>query len=766
MLGNNISKYEILEVLGTGGMGEVYKARDQSLGRDVALKILPPDLAKDPKRLARFKEEAKAVAALDHPNIVTIYSVDEADGLHFLTMELVRGSTLSRVIESSGLSLERFLELAMPIAQAVSAAHERGILHRDLKPANIMVSETGEIKILDFGLAKPIGAMAETSDSEYSTETMDGGRIVGTVPYMSPEHLQGQTADQRSDIFSLGVVFFEMLTGRRPFKGTTAAEIVSGILRDAPPPIEESRGDYPHHLSRVMRRCLRKDPQRRWQTARDLCNELQEIFEEHRAGLEPVKTEDAYPSIAVLPFVDLSEMGDQAHFADGLAEDLINSFSQIRDLRVPARTSSFSFKDQSLDVREIGGRLNVRTVLEGSVQKYGQRLRVTANLVQISTGYTLWSQSFDRELEDIFRVQDEITLAIIAELEIQLRQEEKSRLSKQASRKVDRDVYGLYLEARAAWADRFEGRLKEALGKFVEVTKREPKWAPAYSGVADCYNVFGWYTYMPSNQAFGLADTSAQKALELDPEQADAHASAALIETLHRRNWEQAEYHFTESIRLRPMNPLARWWYAFFLIIQGRTEKALEQGEYARIREDPLSRAIHANVGWLQHLAGDSPAALQQLEYTAEKWPTFGLTYIFLIWVYEQLGMLELAVDASERANEEFSKLGAPMPSLMLQGAHTLALMGRRAEAHALLARADAMAEEQGIYFSPANRAAVHVGLGEIDEALRRLAMAEKISDCWLVVLNNDPRFRPLKEQRREEFERIGERVGLPPPEA
>ena len=764
MIGQTIAKYRILEILGSGGMGKVYRARDESLSRDVALKILPPELASDPQRLTRFKDEAKAVAALDHPNIVTIYSVEEEDGLHFLSMELVQGKTLTSAITPGGVNLERFLELAIPITLAVAAAHERGILHRDLKPANIMVAESGVIKILDFGLSKPIGELAAESDSAFSTESLDKSRLVGTVPYMSPEHLQGHEADQRSDIFSVGVIFFEMMTGRRPFVGSSTAEIVSGILRDAPPSIEATRSDFPAHLSHVVRRCLRKDPQRRWQTARDLHNELVDLRDEHAVGA-PQPSVEVYPSIAVLPFVDISAAGDQGYFADGLAEDLINSLSQIRDLRVPARTSSFFFKGQNLDVREIGGRLGVMTVLEGSVQTHGKRLRVTTNLIQVSTGYTLWSQSFDRELDDIFKVQDEITRAIIDELEVPLRQEEKALLSVQARRKVDRDVYGLYLEARAAWADRFEGRLKEALGKFIEVTEREPDWAPAYAGVADCYNVFGWYTYMPSQQAFGLADASARKALELDPDQADGHASAALIQTLFHHDWERAEHHFSESIRLRPMNPVARWWYAFCLVSQGRIDEALNQGEYARTREDPLSRATHANVGWLQHLAGDSATALHQLEYTAEQWPDFALTYIFLGWVHEQLGDLDAALGSWERAQQEFGKLGAPMPSLSLQQAHSLALLGRAGEAKALLEQLDALAEEQGVYFSPANRAAVHVGLGELDEALARLVRAEEINDCWLIVLNNDPRFLPLHRGRSAEMAEIVRRVGLPPPE-
>jgi len=762
MIGSTIARYKILDKLGAGGMGEVYRAEDTSLGREVALKLLPPEVAADPQRLGLFKKEAKAVAALDHPNIVTIYSVDEVDGLHFLTMELVRGDNLGRVISPNGLSLERFFKLAIPMAQAVSAAHERGIVHRDLKPTNVMVTEDDDVKVLDFGLAKTIDQSSTDGQGELATDTLPSG-FVGTIPYMAPEQIGQKEADERSDIFSLGVILFEMATGRRPFLGSTNIQVAAAILRESPPLIEEIRADLPHHLSRIVGRCLRKDPKRRWQGARDLCNDLEDLAQEMAAGRTSHTVEETSPSVAVLPFLDMSEKGDQGHFVDGLSEDLINAFSQIHGVQVPARTSSFSFKGQSLDIREIGKRLGVASVLEGSVRKYGESLRVTANLIETATGYTLWSQNFDRQLDDIFRIQDEITRSIIDELEVPLRGEEQDLLARWAQRRVDQEVYDLYLQARAAWADRFEGRLKEALQKFQQVTQLEPDWAPAYSGLADCYTVLGWYTYLPSKVAFGAAGKFSQRALELDPSGADAHASEALIQTLLHWDWEAAEHHFSESIRLKPKNPVVRWWYAFLFVVQGRIDEALEQGEHARTREDPLSRAIHANIGWLQHLAGNHSAALSQLQATVEAWPEFALTYVFLGWVQEQHGNLDEAMKAWDDAQQEFSKRGTAMPSLALQEAHTRALMGQEQEARAILADCDTKAAlDEPVYYSPVNRAAVHVALGEIDEAMQCLTRAEEIHDCWLLVLDRDPRYRPLREARAEEFSAIVKRVGLP----
>jgi serine/threonine protein kinase/tetratricopeptide (TPR) repeat protein len=763
MIGDSIGKYEILEALGAGGMGRVFRARDPSLGREVALKLLPPEVAGNAHRLSLFKEEAKAVAALDHPNIVTIYSVDEVDGMHFLTMELVRGKTLDQHISPGGVTLDRLFRFAIPIVQAVSAAHGRGIVHRDLKPANIMVSDTGVVKILDFGLAKTLHRKPSDSEGEPSTDTLPADRLAGTVPYMAPEQLEGRKADERSDLFSLGVILFELSTGCRPFLGSNNDEIAASIYRDAPPSIEDARPDLPHHLSRIVGRCLRKDPRRRWQTARDLGNELEDLAQEIAGRSATVVAEETGPSVAVLPFLDMSEKGDQGHFADGLAEDLINAFSQIHGVQVPARTSSFSFRGRSLDVREIGRRLRVASVLEGSVQKHGERLRVTASLIQTETGYTLWSQSFDRQIDDIFQIQDEITRSIITELEVPLRGEEQDLLARRADRRVDQKVYDLHLQARKAWADRFEGRLKEALQKFQQVAQLEPDWAPAYSGLADCYTVLGWYTYLPSKAAFGAAGKFVQRALELDPSDADAHASEALIQTLYHWDWQAAEHHFSESIRLRPNNPVVRWWYSFLLVVLGRIEEALEQGQHARTREDPFSRAIHANIGWLQHLAGDAPAALAQLEATAETWPDFALTYVFLGWVRERLGDLDGAIEAWKTGQREFSRLGTAMPSLALQEAHTLALQGKSAESHAILADCDAKAAlPEPVYYSPTNRAAVHVALGEIDRTLEWLERAEEAHDCWLLVLQSDPRFGPLREVRGEELEQLAGRVGLP----
>jgi len=392
MIGKPLNHYRILERLGSGAMGHVYKAEDLQLERLVALKMLPKDMEADPSRLERFQREAKALAVLDHPNIVTIYSVERSEGLHFLTMELVHGRTLSELIPARGFQLKELLEIAVPLVDALGAAHAKGVCHRDLKPANIMLTNDGRLKILDFGLAKQVRAVTPRRgiSSDDTLDLSEEGHILGTLPYMAPEQVRGINTDERSDIFSVGALLFEMATGERPFSGDTVADIISSILRDEPPPLTTLRPELPERLERVVQLCLAKEPNRRLQSSLALRNDLDDIQRSQR------EMEAAVASIAVLPFVDMSPERDQDYFCEGIAEELINDLAQIKDLRVAARTSSFQFKKAPLDIREIGRRLGVGTILEGSVRKAGNRLRITAQLIKVPDGYHLWSHRYDR----------------------------------------------------------------------------------------------------------------------------------------------------------------------------------------------------------------------------------------------------------------------------------------------------------------------------------------------------------------------------------
>lgn len=420
MIDRTLNHFQILDRLGKGGMSEVYIAEDLKLKRKVALKVLPEEMARDAARLERFQREAETIAALNHPNIVTIYSVEESDGIHFLTMELVEGETLNQLIPPDGMELKSFLQIASPVAEALSAAHEKGIIHRDLKPTNIMVTREGRTKILDFGLAKLLRDDSDPNASHVETHIeTEEGIILGTFPYMSPEQIQGKRLDHRTDIFSLGIIFYEMLTGLRPFRGDTSAELISSILRDTPDPVTDLKTDLPEHLERIIRRCLMKDPKDRYQTARDVYNELHDIT--GISGSSPRSRAAAATStgemwIAVLPFQVPAANSEMEDFADGLHQDITAALSQFSYLSVIARNSTLRFEGQSGDIRLIGNQLGARYVLQGGIRKAGSLIRLNIQLVDTVSGTNLWAETYNRDLQnsDIFTVQDEITDRVAA----------------------------------------------------------------------------------------------------------------------------------------------------------------------------------------------------------------------------------------------------------------------------------------------------------------------------------------------------------------
>lgn len=566
MIGQQISHYRILDKLGEGGMGAVYVAEDTNLGRKVALKVLPAAMASDPERLQRFEREAKAVAALNHPNIVTIYSVEMAEENRFITMELVEGESLESLVPPSGLSLAAFYDIAIPLADALSAAHQRGITHRDLKPANVMVSNDGRVKILDFGLAKLHSPSAADDDFDQATQALtQEGMIMGTVPYMSPEQVQAKPTDHRTDLFSLGVVLYEMATGQRPFGGDSSADLISSILRDVPQPVNEVKVELPNHLGRVLKRCLEKEPSRRYQTALDIRNELEQLQGEAHASKEV-----SGPSVAVLPFADMSPNKDQDYFCEGIAEELINGLGRIQNLRVVSRTSAFKFKDTNLDIREIGESLNVSTVLEGSVRKAANQLRITAQLVNVEDGYRLWSDRFDREMKDVFAIQDEIAENIVEALKVTLSPKERRAIQNVATRDVA--AYDYYLKGRKYFYEMSRKSFEFAREMYSKAIELDPNYALAYAGIADCCSLL--YQYADSSEENQRqAEEASGKALGLDSELAEAHASRGLALSIGK-NYDLAEEHFEKAISLNPKLFEAYYFYARDCLAQGKLAKS------------------------------------------------------------------------------------------------------------------------------------------------------------------------------------------------
>jgi TolB-like protein/Tfp pilus assembly protein PilF len=666
MIGQTLSRYKITGMLGEGGMGVVYRAEDPELGREVALKLLPAEMADNPKRLERFRREAKAVAAINHPNIVTIHSIESVETTHFLTMELVEGESLDQIIPPGGMPLAKVFEIAVPLADALASAHEQGIVHRDLKPANVMVTGENRIKVLDFGLAK----LVEDPDSEAGgaaltavpTELTAEGMVMGTAPYMSPEQVEGLAMDHRTDIFSLGIVLYEMATGKRPFAGDTSAALVSSILRDSPPTVTEINESLPRHLARIIQHCLEKDPEARYQSAKDVRNELKSLRREVDSGMvatgsgatpisaaprstgtrryglwaaagvaaivilaagwwlgrggerapavvderaggfsaDPVSAARSdMPSVAVLPFANLSADPDNEYFTDGLTEELIGALANVEGLRIPARTSVYALKETNLDVQEIGLRLGVDNILEGSVRKAGDQLRISVQLIKVSDGFNLWSETYDRQFEDVFVIQGEIAGNIVEALQLTLSPVEKQAL--RSERTTDFKAYEYYLRGRGHYRRRTRTDFESALEMFSRAIEIDSGYALAWAGLADTYTEF-WRNYESTEENLAQAEETSREAVELDPNLAEAHAARGFA-LGQRQLYDEAAAEFRRAMELNPRLFEAYYYYGTVAFAAGRLETAAEMFEKAteaapdEIRALQLLPQIYTRLG-------------------------------------------------------------------------------------------------------------------------------------------------------------------------
>jgi serine/threonine-protein kinase len=646
--GDKLGQYEILGPIGAGGMGEVFRARDPRLARDIAIKVLPAGMAHDPDHLARFQREARAVAALNHPNIVTIFSVEEAHGIHFLTMELVAGQPLARLIGAGGLPVGQIVEIASALADALAAAHEKGIVHRDLKPANVMITEDGHVKVLDFGLAKDVRGSGPNDTTLTSAGNTQAGVLMGTPAYMSPEQISCRPLDHRTDIFSLGVVLHEMATGRHPFNGNSSAERISAILHDHPAQVTDSRPDLPSDLARIIRRCLEKDPRHRIQTARDVANEFRDLVREMPKREQPPAVANPAantPSIAVLPLANMSRDADDEYFSDGLAEDIINALAKVPGLKVIARTSAFAFKGQNTDIRKIAETLGVANILEGSVRRSGTHLRVTAQLINAADGSHLWSERYDRELADVFAVQDEISAAITEALH--------TRLSLQAAAKPrytpKLPAYGALLKARHFhWKGTLESRA-QAKEFYEQAIALDPQYALAhalYSGY-----LFGQTVGLtPMHEAAPLARAMAQRALELDASLPEAHATLCALAATYDFNWQEASRQFTLATADDSASPLCHVACGlFYLLGSGRRKEAVDQLERA-FQADPLHLTIRTYLAACLGAAGRYAEAEEHLHEVLDLDSNFLWGSSYLAALYAARGMLKEALPIAEKA--------------------------------------------------------------------------------------------------------------------
>lgn len=703
--GAHLGPYEIIARAGAGGMGEVYKARDRRLNRLVALKVLPPDKVTDPERRRRFLQEAQAASALNHPNIVTIHDIGQENGIDFIVMEFVTGKTLAERISLSPFTNEELLSIAGQLADALAAAHAVGITHRDLKPANIILAVSKAIKVLDFGLAKLARASEiGPADSTVTSAETEAGVVMGTFSYMSPEQAQGRKVDARSDIFSFGSVLYEMAAGRRAFHGDSPLSALTAVLRDEPKPLPAS---VPARIQRIIARCLRKEPAERFQNAFDIKAALLE-------GAPEAATETT--SIAVLPLVNMNHDQETEFLSDGIAEDIINALMKVPGLRVAARSSAFQFKGASVGAQEVGQRLKVGAILEGSLRKAGGRLRISVQLINATDGFQMWSERFDRILEDIFDVQDEISQTIVRKLQLKLAGGQ-TRLIKRATN--DFEAYQLYVIGRQHWHRRTVAGFNLARAHFEAAIARDPEFALPHVGIADWLLSSGFHGAIPwrglQEQAAALLD----KALELDDTLGEAYASRAYLLGAYRWDFAEAEAAFQKAVALTPNNDLAYFAYSVLCLYPTRRfVEAMRVAENA-IELDPLRPLYYSCLGFIACGQRNYAEAHVLIDRGLQLDPDYPLLTFFkgCVFCYEE--QFAEGISLLEKSVAQLSPGGFWGPGML---GFFYGRAGRVAEARAVLARLERLRLESHVQTCAI--AEVHLGLGDRDTALQWLERA------------------------------------------
>jgi eukaryotic-like serine/threonine-protein kinase len=791
MIGQTISHYRILEQLGAGGMGVVYKAHDSRLDRALALKLLPENMAQQPQALERFRREARAASALNHPGICTIYDIGEADGRAFIAMEFIDGETLRSHIHGKALPLEDILKFGIQIAEALDVAHAEGIIHRDIKPANIFVTKRGQVKVLDFGLAKLVPKGIASGDTDAGGESAESTSIVGiisgTPSYMSPEQIRGDDLDARTDIFSLGLVLYEMATGRQAFGGGTGGAIIEAVLTRPPVSARSINPEIPSSLEALIDKALYKDRDQRYQSAADILSDLQllkrEIDSDYIAREDPtqtVLTSTAAPlsadanlgsststqqtgtvrrpriskiigSLAVLPFENVSRDPENEYLSDGIAGSLINNLATVPKLRVMAQSTVFRYKGREMDPQAVGRELNVRAVLTGRVIQSGGALRIGAELVDVATGSRLWGAQFDRKPGDIFAIQDEISNEISGKLRLQLTHAEKKRLIRRHTE--DAEAYRLYLQGRHHWNRWTEEGFYKAIGYFQQAVEKDPSYALAHTGVAESYVLLGWNSYLPPKDAFPKGQAAAMMALRLAPDLGEAHTPLAASLWLHDWQWQQAQTEFIRSLELNPTYPTANHWYAEYTMTMGRPVDAIAKMKSSQ-QLDPLSLIINVAIGWASYMARRFDDAIEQLLRTAELDPNYPVTYWILGLLYRMTGRYDLAISAGEKG----VILSGGSPLLRAALAHTYGKAGRANDARTVLDELTELAKHK--YVAPHFFAGIHIGLGDKDRAIEYLEKSWQEHCHWLIYLHVDPSMDDLRSDSR--FQDLLRRVGLP----
>lgn len=769
-----IGPYKIITLLGKGGMGEVYLADDIHLDRKVALKFLSNRFINDAWAKRQLMNEAKAIARLDHPNICTVHGFEEHEGYNFMVMQYVEGETLACIIRKNTLGPKQILRLAIQIVSALVEAHSHGIVHRDIKPQNILVTANGQVKVLDFGLAKIVQqrqSTPNTGDSE--SQNSELGLVLGTVAYMSPEQLRAESLDFRSDIFSFGIVLYEMISGRNPYSHGSNAEIISSILTSDPQPLTNLASGISPGLARIAQKCLNKDRDQRYQSASELLAELgnRTTGEESLIGNTPplIKSFDETSpfqgyvetipnadyqfvapvrkvndislihSISVLPFKNLGSQSDDNFLGVAMADALITKLSNIKEVITRPTSAVLKYTQQAEDPLLAGRELNTDAVLDGSIQRYEDRIRVTVQFLSVTDGAPLWANQFDEQFTNVFALQDSISEKVLQILTLKLTGEQKKLIAKRYTENTE--AYQSYLKGRYFWNKRDPGSLQKAIEFFKQAIQKDSNYAVAYSGLADCHTLLVLYGVSPTVKPMAEAKAAAERAVALDDTLAEARTSIAYVNAIHYWDWLKSGREFRRAIELNYGYSTAHHWYGIFLLMQGRIEEAL--GELALAQNyDPLSLGINTDIGLAFYYARQYERAVEQYLSTIELDKDFLRAYWSLGQSYVQVGMFDEAIAAFKKA----SLLSDHPLSLGFLG-HAYGLSGRRSEALGILAELREIANK--CYVSPYFITLIYIGLRDNDQALIWLRKVFEDRFWVLAFLRTDPTFDPLRTDER-----------------